>query len=440
MRTPYKLEIFDRNIDFKDTVIIGEPTISFDYLTLEKSRVTTPMINAARGDYAHITDLDGRVVYQGIIDDYAAAEGTCTLHIKPLLSLFNIKALRVSAATVEGEIAGIINAEYVNNADTLQNIPMTVATTSATIGSLTVDSGIVDLYSIITAALSAYGIVVSAELKPQDKIIAVEIGVQDGSVTLEADTPNVINKNIVIGDSFGALNKLTLINEADETQRVTYYLHTDGTVNTTNNNRVWPVFASVEYINSKDFAEKAEERALKALTPQKYDNLIELTYSRDDKLVNAESLKIGDVADIRSGDNTYKGILTGYEISSGTIKLIFGIVRIDLVKKLILQKRASDAARLAGRNDNASGNIRAIAAGHATATPDGATVSFPAGRFTNALRIYILIGTRHIIASGDAPSVAVSVKYQTISTSGFTAVVPSGQPNTYFSWTAIELY
>jgi hypothetical protein len=350
LRTPYKLELFDRNIDFKDVVMIGEQVISFDYLTLEKTRITTPMINAARGDYAHITDWDGRVIYQGIIDDYATSEGMCTLHIKPLLTLFNIKAFRVSAATVEGEIAGIIEAEYITNPDDLQNIPMTVTTTSATLGSLTVDSGIVDLYSVITAALSAYGIVVSAELKPQDKIIAVEIGVQDGSVTLEADTPNVINKNIVIGDSFGALNKLTLINEADETQRVTYHLHTDGTVSTVNDDRIWPVFASVEYINAKDFAEKAEERAIKALTPQKYDNLIELTYSRDDKLANAESLKIGDIADIWSGGNVYKGILTGYEIAAGTIKLVFGIVRVDLVKKLILQKRASDAARIGGGN------------------------------------------------------------------------------------------
>lgn len=360
MPTQYKIEIFDRNIDFKDMTPIGEPEISFDYLTLEGIKIVAPVIAATRGDFAHITDMSGNVVYQGIVDSYEVNKGTCSIGIKPLLSLFDIKVMYDPEVitTIEDFIAGIIAAEYVTNDDDLQNIPITITATSSTPGSLNLESDIGVLWSIITAALSAFGIVITAALSPQEKMINVTIGVHDAAVKIiEADMKNVIGKKIVIGDSFGALNKLTLVNDAVPDERITYYLHTNGTVSSVDSNRIWPVFASVERITGSDFSTVAQERAIAALTPQQYDNLIELTYSRADKLLDVDDMRVGEGALILSGESVYRSIMTGYERTSGTVTLVFGIVRVDLTKKLILQKRTSSSKPSSGTSSGSTGNV-----------------------------------------------------------------------------------
>lgn len=343
MQTPYKIEIFDRNIDFKSMTPMGAVKFSFDYLTLEKTKITIPKIEAAKGDFAHITDFYGNIIYQGIIDDYTEDNNKCSLSIKPLLSLFDIRIFydrtALEGKTLENHLKDIISDVYINNDDDLQNIPMSITVTSSTNNAkLNRKSNVGELYNIILAALSGYGVIVNATLNPQEKEIAVTIGTVSTDIVIEADKDNVLDKNFVIGDGFGAVNKLTLINENDEGEKVTYYLHTDGTVSDVDTNRIWPVFASVEYINDNDFEEAAEKRAVEALTPQQYDNLIELTYRKEDRLIDV-NIPIGSSVTILNNGNTYSSILTGREWSGDTVTLVFGIVRVDLIKKLISQKR-----------------------------------------------------------------------------------------------------
>jgi hypothetical protein len=179
-------------------------------------------------------------------------------------------------------------------------------------------------------------------MDPQEQEISVSIQKASSTATvIEAGIRNVLDKNLVIGDRSGAVNKLTLINQDDEEERVTYYLHTDGTVNTTNSSRVSPVFASTEYVNGSDFAANAEKRAVEALTPQQFNNLIELTFRRDDQIIDVATMAIGTMASIIDDGNVYKSILTGYAKSEDLVTLVFGIVRADLTKKLIIERRAN---------------------------------------------------------------------------------------------------
>ena len=108
-------------------------------------------------------------------------------------------------------------------------------------------------------------------------------------------------------------------------------------MNTNNTDRITPVFSSVEYIEgSEDFLADANTRALEALSPRKYDNLIELTIPLNDRVITLR--KIGTLTTIL-GEKSYNTILTGYEQSGGIIKLMFGCVREELTKKLILERR-----------------------------------------------------------------------------------------------------
>ena len=350
MPTPYKIEVFDREIDYRSHTAIGSETFNFDYLTLKKTIIEIPIIEAIKGDYVHVTDIYGNVKYQGTIADVEEERSTVKLSFIPLLSLFDRKVYYdrtyLATGTLEGFIAQIITNEFISNSDTLQNITgLSVQTLTSTYGtSLDLESNVGELYSIITGALSAYGIVVTVELKPQSKQLEVKIGKPSTTVVnVEADLDNCIERKFVIGDSYGAVNKMILINQDDEEEQVTYYLHTDGTVSTTDENRVTPVFCTTVYIPSRDFEEKAEEKAVQTLTPQQYDNLIELTYRKDDRLLDIENMDVGTLANIYSGGNTYKSLLTGYEKSEYLAKLLFGIVRVDLTDKLIIEKRTRNS-------------------------------------------------------------------------------------------------
>jgi hypothetical protein len=328
-----------------------------------------PKVDIKKGDYVHVTDFRGNVKYQGIADDVVINKSTCNISMTPLLSIFDVNVVfdrtYLATGTLEQFIADIITDTFISNADTLQNIPgLSVSVTSSTYGaSLDLDSNVGELYSIITSALSAHGVLVSVVLDPQEKEINVTIGkVSADSVVIEADLDNVIDRNFVIGDSTAGVNKLTLINQDDETESVTYYLHTDGTVNTTDEDRVTPVFADVAYITGKDFAEKAEGRAVKVLTPQRYNNLIELLYVKADKLLDVDALGIGTPVQVLSEGNAYYSILTGYESSEDTKKLIFGVVRVELTDKLMLEKRATSMRTYAagatyGPESSTDGNV-----------------------------------------------------------------------------------
>lgn len=344
MSTPYKVEIFDRAFTFRSFAPIAEPSISFDYLTLEPTTIICRNLTASKGDFAAVSSPNG-TVYQGIIDDVQLDRGTTTLSVKPLLSLFDLDVHfdRTQSHTLETFLAGIITANFADNADSIQNITgLTVTTTSTTTGYLNLKDNVHNLYEIIAKCLTAYGVVVSFALNPQAKTAAVTIGKQTNSETVEADLHGIVNASFTLGDSYGAANKLVAINEADETESATYYLHTDGTIDTDGSaDRIVPVFPTVKLVTVDDgqsFADAAYSAAYDALKPDEYNDLVELTAPNDSRIIDV-NMPIGSIATIYHAGTAYETILTGYTRQSETTTLIFGCVRVDLTKKLILERR-----------------------------------------------------------------------------------------------------
>lgn len=342
MQAPYKIEVFSRDFTFKSFSVIEKPDFSMDYLTIEKTSVWAKEITADKGDFVHIT-TGTEIAYQGIIDDLEPGIDGVTLTLKPLIALFdvNVKWDRNAIENIEDFIAGIITDNFVNSGDDLQNIPgLAVSTTSETAASLNLDSDIGEFYNIITTALTGYGVVVDFSFDPQNKNASVIIGKSLKSTVIEADLPNVIGTSFIIGDSYGQLNKLTVINQDDNSEEKTYYLHNDGTVDDVDNDRIFPVFFSYQFVSvgDKDFATEAYAAAYTALAPQKYDNCIEITINTENRLIDA-SMSIGTEAVIYYGNKTYISVLTGFSKSDKTVTLVFGCVRAELTKRLILERR-----------------------------------------------------------------------------------------------------
>lgn len=343
MPTPYKAEIFDRAFTFKDFSPIQNPSISFDYLTLEPTKIVCPRITADKGDFIVVSRED--VVYQGVVDDVQIGTAV-TLSVKPLLSLFDcdVHFDRTQSHQLETFIAGIISANWANNADTAQNVTgLTVTTTSDTTGYLNIKDNVHNLYEIITKALTGYGIVVDFTISPQDKTAEVVIGKQNATAIIETDLHNVVSKVLTLGDSYGAPNKITVYDDIGRFTPQTYYLHADGTVSWSQTGRITPVFPTVAEVTVEEgasFTDLAKETAYDALKPQQFDNCIEVTILDGSRLVSAD-MAIGTVVTVYDKTTAYKSILTGYTRSGRATTLLLGNVRIDLTKKLILERRRS---------------------------------------------------------------------------------------------------
>ena len=344
MHTLFKCEVFARDFTFRSFAPIESPEIRFDYLTLEKTTLRAVKLDAKKGDFISVTDQNGNVAYQGIVDDVETDKTGVTISAQPLMSLFDAEVYfdRTTSAKIEPFIASIIRDNFVYSGDALQNISgLKVDMSCDTTVAIYLKEIIHCFYEIFSIWLSSYGIAINMAFDPQNKAITVTVGKVSESAVIEASLQAIVDKNIIIGDSSGQLNKVTIYNKADETQRITYYLHPNGKVDTNNTDRITPVFFAAQFLETDiNFESAAYKKAYEALSPQKYDNMIELT-ARNDCGVLDTSMAIGTEVLVIDGDSSYKSILTGYARSQDVTKMTFGVVRADLTKILILERRAN---------------------------------------------------------------------------------------------------
>jgi len=154
----------------------------------------------------------------------------------------------------------------------------------------------------------------------------------------------VIEKEVSIKKNEEALNKLIVVNEENPSERLSYYLAVNGTIGNDieEAQRITPVVFETKLVTVGDdevFEDVALLEAVETLTPEKYDNLIEITLLADDELVKPLEWSIGQETVVLHKKKEYQTILTGMEIRKGTVKLVYGAVRRELTKKLKRRKK-----------------------------------------------------------------------------------------------------
>ena len=248
---------------------------------------------------------------------------------------------------LETVIANYITSNFINNSDTIQNIPnLSVTTTSSTLAwgmNLKSDTEdmhhcVIDFYDVlIRRALEEYGIAIHTDVDFQNSSISLTIGKVIGTQTIEADLPNVFDKTFLINEASKNTNKLDVYDTANYTTIRTYYKHTDGSYDTTNNNRLYPVVREIGTATADDehtFAQNADSVAASTFGEVTYNNLIEIKCLCDDSLIRPMDLDIGSVVTVIHEGNAYTSIMTGYQLEDNIINLIFGSIRADLTKLL----------------------------------------------------------------------------------------------------------
>ena len=349
----YQVEIFNDQFDFVSATSVDiSQNIELDYLTFNSYKITTLPIEVEKGCFIHITQ-ENELVADGMVADVQPEDGLITITIRPLQALFDIDVYYSAVSDCITWIATNIGAQLATNADALQNRPIDITYTTASENLPLTGynfNATVNILSVIGNALKTYGVVCDTYLDLVNKRIKCNIYANADAKTLEADLDNVLGKEVTIGDSYGAANKLTIqkIQAEDGVKTVlgdvTYYLHSDGTISDVNSDRITPVFYKLEQIelgSDETVAEweaKAYAKAVEVLSPQKYDNEIVLSYHRDDKIAMPMEMTIGTATTIYVDGIAYSSILTGRSINGNVVTLTFGAVRTELTKKLILQK------------------------------------------------------------------------------------------------------
>lgn len=379
---PYNVEIFNRQFELLAHTNVDDVAIDYDYLKPNESEITLRltgfydtfaaqaaineninmmkalsvpeleglMDNVGVGAYIRMQRDDTDIF--GVITSVTTAEDKLltNLGVQPFPSaIFNTQILfdtnDQGSVALETVIANHITASWISNADTLQNIPgLTVTTTTSTTTwgmNLKSDTEgmhhcVIDFYDVlIRRALEEYGIAIETTVDWSNDTINLSIGKVSGTQTIEADLPNVFAQTFLINESSKNTNKLIVYDTTNYTTTRTYYKHTDGTYDTTNNDRLYPVVREVQATAAASggtFADAADSAAASVFGEVTYNNLIEITCLHDDELIRPKELKIGSVVSVIHDGVSYGSIMTGYQLSNNIITLVFGSIRADLTK------------------------------------------------------------------------------------------------------------
>lgn len=372
----YNVEIFDQDFNFIENTTVETVKYKEDYLDPEKSKVTLVVSPAVQRNY-FIRLYGSGEEFTGIISEVKAKDdGTREITFTSVESLFDRDQLIYVdeiSGTMENYIKARIEELYVTNADTYQRMPITVTTSSST-QNWDIDYKVENekeegeerevafinlLDDLIIPAFNNYDIVLTCSINVATKTVTVDVGVNaDDSITIEADLPNVVDKEITIRRFKKRTNKVQIWNKKDFTRTVTYYLHSDDTFDTDGStDRLTPVsykdttvstdnnqtcidkqvkqlkkdYSTVKKYNKIDPAERTQEdidEATVAMTEVNTYMSFGWTFNVSDSLIyDADSIVVGDEqwgdegdefeADIEAWAETVPAQEYGEEVAAG---------------------------------------------------------------------------------------------------------------------------
>ena len=360
--TRYRAEVYDPEFNFISYGPVSTKDIKIDYLVDEVSTVTIPSIITAHvNDYIAVRQ-DGRIYVYGVISDVSYGQNTTAISFVHFMSKLNVDILEDPDVFEETSAEEWIHdrlLDLYNGMDDFQNL----TGFSCTYNSTTMikyerqseppeegaDLENINLFSFVQEMLKKYNIILTWAVDFANKTIACTIGTLDTEDVWNlklglADTPDY---SIDIHSIEGTYNKIKYYNEADATDTVTYYLHTDGTIDTDNLlNRITPVTYTEKTAAADDtegaektFAEVALEDAEASMLNTDFNHEIIVTFNASSKLISVGN--IGQLYNLVTPEGVvYSSVLTGFEeVNVQYLRMVFGYIRTDLTTILKMQRR-----------------------------------------------------------------------------------------------------
>lgn len=351
----YNVEVFDADFlcIFHDNIDASDFTYTEDYISYGKNTVTVRQDAAVqKGDYISISNEGDR--YFGVVKTVEYGEAAdMKISYAPFYSIFDTMVLfdtdlQGSGQPLERVIGQFITEMFVSNADTEQNIGIIgdISYTSATTQwGFNIKSDVEGMHrcicglysSLITRAFTKYGITIQCIPDMTARKVNLEIGtIADRIVTIETALKNIIAANIIVGQLAADINKLTVFDEANYSKSAVFYLHTDGSYDTTDANRILPVagtMKSVNYSDESDFDTEAASAAADTFSEAKFNNNISIEILPTNTQFTPKELIFGQQVRIIHKGASYRSILSKKQVK-GTITLTFGAIRFELTNLL----------------------------------------------------------------------------------------------------------
>lgn len=302
---PFRVEIFDRSLNYKANSLIGGDIFEWkeDAIDPEKNEIQVPDgVTTAKGDILRV--LGDGFELQGVVSAFERGEGFNTITVSQLVTLFDMESTvapdSAEDINIESYIVNLLRAIFVNSGDSYQNIPnLSLTSGSSTVGTIFTSTSsealivINVLDDIIYPAFEKFAILSDAKATFYPKAMSATIKRDTESTDInipkiEADLSTVFDKTFVIKKTDREINKAVL-KDTSTTASYTYYLHPDGSFDTTNTNRIVPVINAYDVYNStkirnevynKVKAEYDAELAARLTTFNAYATSHNLTYAQ----------------------------------------------------------------------------------------------------------------------------------------------------------------
>lgn len=365
----YNVDFFNRQLVNIHHDTAGDVSLSDDYLSLQNNSLEIRYTDIdLRNSYIYITRT-GYSFLGVVVDVEPEDSNTLKITYKNFLSLFDESTLfdtnlqlknttisgssaKTNSKSLEQMLKDQIDALYVTASDALQRLPIQVIAETSTRPwgfNLVSDTEgmhhcIIGLYSVlIVNSMKKYGVGLFIEPDFEQKIIKIRI-TNNGrlaAINVDGGLHNVKVKTLKVNDRPKGVNKLTVYSTEDYSQYLDFYLYTDRTWGVDNKNRITPVSREVKSAMPDStiedpveaFVAAAVDVAYGVLSGLEWDNLIELEVAFNDPMLRPMELPIGQTVVFWYKNAQYTSILTGREVSTSSVTLIFGSERIKLTKR-----------------------------------------------------------------------------------------------------------
>ena len=344
----FRAELYTAAFGYVGFGPVSSYELNNDYLTAERSEFVIPKVIKPTIKGYLILKEGASQIYAGIVESYSVDEGATTITCAPLISLLDYDAFlnysTLKSVTIEQAIADTLTATYAGS-DSVQNLTGFSATYEAVNSDPEfTQEQINNLYEFCLNALRRYLVVVSFDVDVPNSAITAHVGHVDTNSqwSIKASVADVIDCEIVVDSLKTSLNKIKYYDLADYTNTVTYYLHTDGTIDSDgSSDRITPVIYAERTSEATTFdnvtftfAQTAKSDANQSMGVSAYDNEIRMTVNEKSKLFSIGN--IGQIYIIYDEQGAqYESILTGTRYTADTPpELVFGMIRTSLTSKI----------------------------------------------------------------------------------------------------------
>ena len=203
----YKAEFFAQDFTFAAAYLLDEAdtVLTLDYLTMDKCSLDLPVRKTPvkKGDFCRVSRVGGTVLADFTVADCSCEESDCTVSLRPLQAVLDVDVYNDGIPDCAAWLAQQIRTCLIANSDAAQNRALVLENTvPAADRPLTLDGDTSNLLDVLATALTAYRLVLDAQLDLANQCIRLTLGQATTSAVLEADLPNVLEREITLGDSY----------------------------------------------------------------------------------------------------------------------------------------------------------------------------------------------------------------------------------------------